>query len=234
MPGPTVIPATHLICMDPLAAHFSFRVELAYAREDNLLFGERIYRPDAKLFLQKDLAHIVCHAALYCAQNFNARFILYDGLRTSDAQAKMMDTNRVRENPHWLEEPRLLSPPGTGGHPRAMAIDIGLETLDGKLLDMGTPFDYLAENAAADHNPAHRDHPHLSAEIRENRKKLDQSMEHAARISGQPLTFLPQEWWDFRFPADVYNLFAPIAEADLPPEYRLLDIDTAITGTKRR
>ena len=54
---------------------------------------------------------------------------------------------RVKDNLHWLEEPRLLSPPGAGGHLRGMAIDIGLEDAQGRLLDMGTVFDYLAEDS---------------------------------------------------------------------------------------
>lgn len=139
------------------------RIELAYAQDDNLLFGERIYREDAELYAHKDLAKIIRTAAK-AAFSEGYRLIIYDSLRTTTAQGRMLKTQRVKENPHWLEEPRLLSPPGKGAHPRAMAVDVSLETLDGRLLDMGTEFDFLAERSDAEHNPAHRHHPGTSHE----------------------------------------------------------------------
>jgi D-alanyl-D-alanine dipeptidase len=211
-----------LICMNDLTQNYNFRVEMAYAADDNLLFGERIYRPDAKLYLHKDLAGIVCEAATICLKEHKARFILYDGLRTIEAQERMMQTQRVKDNPQWLEEPRLLSPPGGGGHPRGMAIYIGLETLGGQLLDMGTAFDFLATNPEASHNPAHREHPNLSTHIMKNRQKLDDSMATAAAKLSLPLLPLPQEWWDFRLPPEVFNQYAPLSDSDLPPSMQLI------------
>jgi D-alanyl-D-alanine dipeptidase len=216
------IALTSLICMNECATNLPLRTELAYAQDNNLLFGERIYRPDAKLYLHKFLADIVIKAAQSCHDRYMLRFVLYDGLRTVDAQAQMMETQRVKDNPHWLEEPRLLSPPGSGGHPRAMAIDIGLETMDGTLLDMGTPFDYLAENANTAHNTAHRAYAHHSPEIMQNRQKLDSTMIKAAQDLGTPLLPLPEEWWDFRLPPEISNEYAPIKEQDLPSHMRLL------------
>ncbi len=199
-----------------------YRVELAYAQEDNLLFGERIYRKNAKLWLYRDLALIVSRAARLCRDDYGYRFVLYDGLRTVEAQEAMMQTRRVRDNPHWLDEPRLLSPAGGGGHPRAMAIDIGLETQDGAVLDMGCAFDYLAENPHKDKNPAHRDYAH-APHILQNRKALDDCMMRASRELSLPLVPLAEEWWDFRLPSDIYTLYAPIREDDLPKDMKLLD-----------
>lgn len=199
-----------------------YRVELAYARDDNILFGERIYRKDARLWLHTDLASIVKQAAHLCLDHHGMRFVLYDGLRTTDAQAAMMETQRVKDNPHWLQEPRLLSPPGGGGHPRAMAIDIALETTDRTLIEMGTPFDYLAENSHKDFNPAHREHMH-SPHIMSNRKILDECMSKAACDLNLPLLPLPEEWWDFRMPPAVYNQYEPLSDNDLPVEMKLLD-----------
>jgi len=199
------------------------RIELAYAQADNLLFGEAIYRPDAKLWLEKRLAAIVQKAAL-TLHEYGLRPVLYDGLRTVDAQAKMLETARVKENPQWLEEPRLLSPPGAGAHPRGMAIDISLETLNGELLDMGTPFDFLASDPSPEHNPAHREYQGLSDDVIKNRNTLNNALLGAsealfnkgkvnAKIEG-----LPQEWWDFRFPAETYNAYAALSDEDLPPD----------------
>lgn len=144
------------------------RTDLAYAKDDNLLFGERIYRPDAGLWLHLDLAKITENAARKIHQAHGWRLVVYDGLRTTDAQARMLRTQRVEDNPRWLEEPRLLSPPGAGGHPRGMAVDVGLEDSSGQIVDMGTPFDFLAPSPEAAHNPAHRDYPGLTPEAAHN------------------------------------------------------------------
>lgn len=214
------IQAEDLICMNEHARHENLRIELAYARADNLLFGERIYREDAQLWLHKTLIDVVLKAAR-ALKNQNYRLILYDGLRTTDAQSRMLETQRVKDNPHWLEEPRLLSPPGAGAHPRAMAIDVSLETMDGDLLDMGTAFDFLAADSSATHNPAHRDYAGHSAEIVENRRILDDAMQSAADMCGVNLLLLPQEWWDFRLESAIYEAFEPLSDADLPPEIKM-------------
>ncbi|MEM7650518.1 MAG: M15 family metallopeptidase [Pseudomonadota bacterium] len=209
-----------LICMDEHVESANIRIELAYALKDNLLFGERIYHEAAKLWLHKDLGRIVLQAAKML-ENQNLRLVLYDGLRTTDAQSLMLKTQRVQDNPHWLEEPRLLSPPGKGAHPRAMAIDCSLETFDGQLLDMGTAFDFLAEDSAADSNPAHREYPQLSEHVIYNRSILDTAMSNAATEEGLELLLVPQEWWDFRFLPEIYNRFEPLSDADLPQNMRL-------------
>lgn len=215
---PPILPAA-LVDMDALAGP-ALRVECAYAREDNLLFGERIYRKNARVFLHEILARVVAGAAAL-AEKSGHRLVLYDGLRTVEAQEKMLRTRRVRENPQWLEEPRLLSPPGAGAHPRGMAIDLGLETAGGDMLDMGTPFDFLAADPAPEHNPAHRLHPALPAGPARNRALLDSFMLSAARALDTPLHPLPQEWWDYRLPAEIWQESPPLHDHDLPPEMRL-------------
>lgn len=215
-----IIDPALLVPMDIYEGDGLLRVDLAYAKADNLLFGERIYRPDARLWLYKKLAEVIIHAAGILREQ-KLRLVLYDGLRSVEAQEKMLATKRVKNNPHWLEEPRLLSPPGMGAHPRGMAIDCSVETADGTLLDMGTPFDYLAENAAPDHNPAHRDHPRLSDKVKTNRGILHSAVTASARISGADVIGLPQEWWDYRLSSDDYNQYAPLRDEDLPTDMRM-------------
>ncbi len=199
----------NLVAMDMYAKDAPIIIDLAYARPDNLLFGEQIYSSKARLWLHKDLAAIVVAAASHIYKSHGLKCVLFDGLRTTDAQSKMLKTRRVQENPHWLEEPRLLSPPGAGAHPRAMAIDITIEGLD-----MGTPFDDLTEKA-------HRKYPHAEA-IQMNRALLEGSMMRAADDLNLELFPLPQEWWDFRMPQSIYESFDPLAESDLPEEMHLL------------
>lgn len=209
------IPHEKLFCMDSFAAECGYVVDLAYARNDNFLFGERIYRPEAQLWLYEDLARIVMRAAVIARDEYSIRFVLYDGLRTVDAQEKMLKTKRVEDNPHWLVEPRMLSVPGAGGHPRGMAVDIGLMDENGILLDMGCTFDDLTE-------VAHRQYAGLSAEVRRNRGVLDDCMARASTEAGVVVWPLPQEWWDFRLPPEVFNSYAPLRDADLPSHMRML------------
>ncbi len=213
-----------LACLKPMdiyAQDYPLRIDLAYARSDNFLFGEALYRPEARLWLHEDLAAIILKASKICFQEYGLYFVLYDGLRTVEAQTLMLETKKVKDNPHWLEKPQLLSPPGSGGHPRGMAIDLSLETSDGQPVNMGTVFDYLSDDPAPEHNPAHRDHPHFSPEIKDNRLKLANSMMKAAHECDMPLLPLPQEWWDFRFPFEIYERFEPLYDSDLPPDMRL-------------
>jgi zinc D-Ala-D-Ala dipeptidase len=209
--------------MSALSGRYPFKIDLAYARADNLLFGEQIYKSSAQLWLHHDLAAIVIEAAQRCHDRTGYQFVLYDGLRTVEAQEKMLHTRRVQQNPHWLEEPRLLSPPGKGGHPRGMAIDIGLVDQNGALPDMGTPFDFLAQNPAPATNMAHRDYPGLSPEVVANRTILTSAMMNAARSLSLPLLALPQEWWDFRLPPGIYDQYKPLRDRDLPPPMRMVE-----------
>lgn len=211
------IAASDLICMNDLENDGLVRVMLAYAQADNLLFGERIYRSDARLYLHKLLAGPVIQAAK-AAKAAGYTLILYDGLRTTSAQKKMLTTRRVRDNPHWLEEPRLLSPPGGGGHPRGMAVDVSLLDAAGSVLDMGTAFDFLAADPSPEHNPAHRAYTKLTPEAAANRAVLDGFMLHDASVIG-----LSEEWWDFRLKPEIIYAYAPLSDDDLPPEMRLCD-----------
>jgi zinc D-Ala-D-Ala dipeptidase len=218
---PHAIPAADLVDMTPWHESGLLRIELAYAQGDNLLFGEPVYRPGARLWLHRRLAGVV-EAAAALAAKAGYRLVLYDGLRTTTAQARMLETQKVKDNPHWLEEPRLLSPPGAGAHPRGMAIDVALETPEGRLLDMGTDFDFLARDPGPDHNPAHRLYTHMTPDVRKNRALLDEFMLSAGGQAGEELFPLPQEWWDYRLPPSVYEHYAPLGDEDLPPAMRMV------------
>lgn len=223
--GPKIDPA-HLVPMDSFADDYPLRVDLVYAQADHQdnMFKSAIYRPEARLWLHKDLAEIVKRASKLVYEQHGYKMILFDGLRTTEAQGLMLETDIVKANPHWIEgETRLLSPPGRGGHPRGMAIDLTLETQDWAEIDMGTRFDELStESAGPQVNKAHRDSPHISAEAGHNRDILTGFMMLAAKELSLPLLPIAQEWWDFRFPAEYYSDYAPLSDADLPSEMRMV------------
>lgn len=214
-----------LVPMDSFAGEYPLRVDLVYAQADHKdnIFKSAVYRPEARLWLHEDMAKIVTRAAQLIFEQHGYKTILFDGLRTTDAQAKMLETNIVKANKHWTEGPsRLLSPPGRGGHPRGMAIDLTLETEDWHEIDMGTGFDALSpDGPGPETNRAHRDSPHISDEAAHNRDILTGFMMLAAKEAGLPLLPLAQEWWDFRFPADYYDQYAPLSDSDLPAEMRM-------------
>lgn len=212
-----------LVPMDLFCEDFALRIDLAYSRDEAPNIFGVIYRADARLWLHERLAKIVLLAAHRLQADHGLGLVLYDGLRTTEAQARMSASAIVQKNPHWLEEPgRLLSPPGAGAHPRGMAIDLSLLDAGGAPLDMGTAFDHLAENSSPAHNPAHREYDGISNEAKANRALLTDAMVSAAAALDTPLLPLPQEWWDFRLPADIYDTYAPLSDADLPLIMRMV------------
>ena len=216
-----------LIPMDLCSKYFPLSIHLAY-KDDKApnIFG-KIYGDQARLWLHRDLAIITCLAAKLCYEKTGYSFVLYDGLRTSDAQAKMAQSDIVKANPGWMVEPRLLSPPGAGAHPRAMAIDVSLKDKSGTLIDMGTEFDFLAQEQGMNKNPAHRAYKNMKPEHAKNRQILTLAMIEASELLGMDLLPYSEEWWDFRFKKEVYEQFAPLSDSDLPPEMQMVNTVTA-------
>lgn len=219
-----LIQATDLVDIQVAAdaAGIRLRSDLIYADAGhplNQTFAEAIYSPNAKMWMHKDLAEIVLLAAGRAnAEGF--RFVLTDCLRTTDAQQRMAETKIVQANPHWTAPGpgMLLSPPGFGAHPRAMAVDILLEDREGNAIDMGTALDHFSTDP--NDNPAARDYP-FPPNILANRKLLEGLMTGAANDLGKVIVPLASEWWDFRFPADVYEQYAPLSDSDLPDHMKM-------------
>jgi D-alanyl-D-alanine dipeptidase len=222
------IDPAELVALDDFTGTHPLKVDLVYAQAGHPenMFKTSIYRPDAKMWGHREMAAIILSAAELCFKETGWAFAVKDCLRTVEAQELMIETEIVRAHPQWLEEPgRLLSPPGRGGHPRGMAVDIALVDKNGDDIDMGVPFDYLTEDRS--NNPAARDYTQFSDDESRNRRilyhrhVLENSMLRAAQETGRELVPLPQEWWDFRFPHAYTSLFDPLRDADLPPEMRM-------------
>lgn len=220
------ITADDLVPLENFQSTHPLRVDLVYAQaahRDNM-FKTAIYHPAAQMLCHRMFLPVILDAANLCHAQSGYIFEVKDCLRTVEAQGLMAQTDIVRANPHWLQEPnRLLSPPGKGGHPRAMAVDVILLDGNGDEIDMGTPFDYLTPDPAR--NPAARAFMDLPPDILSRRKMLEDCMMQAAAKNNLPLLPLPQEWWDFRFPRDFYESYAPVQDADMPADKRMTDID---------
>ncbi len=216
-----------LCCLNDYENKYPIRIDLVYAKpehKDNM-FKEAIYKSDAKMWVHKQLLPIILRASEICYEDYKYIFELKDCLRTSDAQAKITDTAIVKAHPHWTADGphRLFSGPGKGGHPRGMAVDVILidETTNAEI-DMGTSFDYLTEDTNPDNNPAARSYNKFPAEILQNRMILENAMMTAAKETNIFLKPLAVEWWDFRFHNEYMNKYAPLSDADLPAEMRMV------------
>lgn len=218
------ISVNDLVCFDDYTSTHPIRVDLVYAKaehKDNM-FKEAIYKADAKMWCHKDLAEITLKAAELIYKETGYLCDMKDALRPFEAQERMQKTAICQANPQWFEEPdRLFSPPGCGGHPRGMAVDLILITENGDEVEMGTPFDFLTEDKT--NNPAARDYNNFPDQVLKNRKILENGMLDAAKHFNRDLLPLPQEWWDFRFPYDFTEKIDPIYNKNLPDSMKMLD-----------
>jgi D-alanyl-D-alanine dipeptidase len=208
-----------LIPMDLFVGKAPVTVDLVYANPVHArnIFARALYHPSARLWLHEDLARIVLGAAWYLNVTHGWTLELKDGLRTVEAQRLMQENDLVQANPQWSEpgEKRLLSPPGAGAHPRAMAVDVCVLNDNGDEIDMGTPFDYLTRDPHD--NPAARNYTNLPDDIIRHRRQLEEGFTLSAQSLNLPIVLLSSEWWDFRFPADLYNQYEALSDAVLPP-----------------
>jgi D-alanyl-D-alanine dipeptidase len=212
---PEAVDPRTLVAMDLFPSE-PIEIDLVYAdagHPENI-FETAAYHGAARLSLHQDLAGVVLHAARKLQRARGWTLILKDGLRPVEAQQTLINTDIVRTNPHWLEEPRLLSSPGQGAHPRGMAIDVSVRDSTGEPVNMGTAFDAMVPESA-------RSYQGFGADILANRKALEEAFVQAGAARGVPILPLPSEWWDFRIPSAVHGIYAPIFDADLPAPLRL-------------
>ncbi len=214
-----------LVAMDFFCADEPVHIDLVYANKDHPrnIFGCALYRSDARLWLHRDMAAITLLAARRLNRKYGYRLELKDGLRTTEAQYKMVHTNIVIKHPHWTEPgPRqLLSTPGNGGHPRGMAVDVILLGQNKQEIDMGVPFDYLSDTP--NDNPASRSYTGFSDEILKNRQILEDAFLEAADDLNLVILPLHSEWWDFRIPAEMADHYAALSDDDLPEDMKMCD-----------
>lgn len=192
--------------MDLFAGTDSFKIDIVYAQKNHPenIFGITAYHEKARMILHRDMARVIILTSRLLHDRYGWILILKDGLRPVEAQKRLIETDIVKQNHHWLEEPRLLSSPGQGAHPRGMAIDVSVEGVD-----MGTVFDAMIPESA-------RNYSGFPVEVLDNRKKLEMAFTDAGNTLGLPILPLPSEWWDFRFFGDRVQRFEPIKDADLP------------------
>lgn len=218
------IATSDLIPFNAYEGRFPVVMDAVYADpEDKDNHFKGLYHPEAKIiWAHRELAKVTLIAAKICEELHGWCLQINDCLRPVEAQEAMEK---------YGYHPSLVSLPGSGGHPRAMAIDIQpIDIQTGAFVDMGTPFDSFADDPKSD-NPAARNYtkfsksPAENQKIMENRQKLENAMKMAATVIGRKIVPLPQEWWDFRFDEKTIDSHAALREADLKPYQRLINPD---------
>ena len=207
MPKP--IPASDLLRLADYHDAAPFTIDLVYAQPqhlDNHFPG--LYRPDAQLLVHRLMLPTLLEAARLAYARHGWTLCFLDCFRSIEAQAKMAAYNFL---------PNLVMLPGRGGHPRGMAVDVSAKK-NNNGVDFGTPFDFFTDDLAQ--NPAARHWPH-QPQIMQNRVQLDACLFDAARANSLQLEGYAEEWWDYRLPRALFEQYAPISEADLPPGIRL-------------
>lgn len=152
-----IIPLNTFLDDQPIA------IDVVYAKADHPdnLFKD-LYSPHAEImWAHKDIAAITLKAAQICHHLYGWTMKINDCLRPVEAQ-EAMET--------YGYDPSLVSLPGSGAHPRAMAIDIEPMDENGDRVYMGTSFDYFEQDATKG-NPAARNYTRFEAPI-ETREEI--------------------------------------------------------------
>ena len=154
-----------------------FSYDLRYATENNFLKA-RVY-DCAECYTRVKTAKALIAANRDFMEQGN-RIKFFDCYRPHDVQFKMWE---IVPNPQYVADPQKGSIHNKGG-----AVDITLETLDGRELDMGTDFDFFGREA-------YHDNTSLPATVLRNRKLLKETMEAHGFWS------IRTEWWHYNLGA---------------------------------
>ncbi len=152
-------------------------VDLRYATDDNFM-KKRVYPVDAAcLLLERSATMLVKAAEALRKQGF--RLKLYDCYRPSSVQWELW---KVMPVPGYVADPKKGS-----NHSRGGAVDLSLVTLQGKEVEMPSPYDFFGQ-------AAHHGFEGGSDVARANRERLRAAMEAAG------FTKNPMEWWHYDLP----------------------------------
>ncbi|NNE29632.1 MAG: M15 family metallopeptidase, partial [Saprospiraceae bacterium] len=148
-------------------------VDIRYATENNFV-GEVLYECPACL-LRPPAAEALARIANSLRQK-GFRLILFDCYRPGAVQERLWEI---------MPNATYVTPPSKGSmHNRGLAVDVGLATLEGVPLDMGTEYDFFGR-------PAHHDYFDLPQDVLERRTTLKETM------ASEGFKHIRSEWWHY-------------------------------------
>lgn len=160
--------------------------DLRYGSLNNILKKD-VYEGFQKVVLHKLAAEKMEKAASILWQKHpNLKFVIFDALRPQSAQIQFW--NLVKGTP---QQPYFADPQKGSVHSYGFAVDLSLLGVDGKELDMGTPFDDLSPLAEPKREDEFLAAGKLNSDQIANRKILRSVMTEAGFMQ------LPHEWWHY-------------------------------------
>ena len=162
-----------------LSADFVY--ELKYATPDNFL-KQAVY-DCGECYLRKSTAEALVKANEAFKQ-LGYRIKLFDCYRPLSVQKKMW---KILPGTHYVANPAKGSK-----HNRGAAVDLTLVDVQGKELNMGTPFDFFGKEA-------HHTYTQHSKEVLENRKLLKETLDKFNFKS------IYSEWWHYEYRPEMQS-----------------------------
>lgn len=166
------------------------KVNLAYSSTKNFV-GIDMYKQLNKCYLPKEVALQLCKAqSLLHEISDYYDIIIFDATRPLHIQKLMWDSLKlpIEQKTKYLAHPNSISL-----HNYGAAVDIGLITKDGVIVDMGTPFDFFGVEAHITNENNLVKEGKLSHAQLINRKLLRKVMLKAGFLT------MSTEWWHFNF-----------------------------------
>jgi D-alanyl-D-alanine dipeptidase len=152
-------------------------VDLRYATEDNFLHKAVYPKGSRCLLLPESAKRLKVAADALAKQGF--RLKVWDCYRPHAVQFEMW---KIFPKPGYVAEPKAGS-----NHNRGGAVDLTLVTVDGKDVEMPTPFDTFSP-------AAHHGYAGGTAQSKKNRETLKAAMEAAGFVKNA------MEWWHWDLP----------------------------------
>ncbi|WP_373522442.1 M15 family metallopeptidase [Aquiflexum sp.] len=164
-------------------------VDLKYSTTDNF-FGKDVYGELDRCYLQPVVSEMLkkSHEKLQ-ADHPDLTFLIYDGVRPQSVQQILWDN---LDKPDSIKPLYVANPQIGGLHNFGVAVDLTLSNAEtGKVLDMGTGYDYFGYPAYPDREEQMLKEGKITKEQIANREILREVMKHGG------FTGIGSEWWHF-------------------------------------
>jgi len=163
-------------------------IDIKYSTLDNFMKLD-MYGDYDKAYLQKDVAQKLAKAhSLLKIQFPNYSFLVYDATRPRHVQQMMWDSLKMSD----IQKAKFVSNPKRGSlHNFGAAVDLTIIDENNKILDMGTPYDFIGRLAYPRLEKQYLKEGKLTQNQINNRILLRETMYKAG------FTGITTEWWHF-------------------------------------